>query len=204
MYYKVKLAHKATGTSVEFDAAPEITESGAVVYKSVDPVHSPGGILVYTNTSNRTFQLSGIKLFSRTNEEATKNFDRLQIIKSWRYPSFGKTADIQTANTDTQGTYQLGQPPAVLEFSAYSDPNSTGPSGLISKIPVVISNLSIMYPTDCDYIPTGQVQGMNHIPAGLPMPTIFPIDLSLTEAQMPDNYKNFSLSDFRQGKMLGF
>lgn len=195
---------------VVFDASPDLSESGSVTYKTVDPVHSPGGILVFASSSARTFQLSNIKLFSRTREEATRNFHRLQILRSWRYPSFGR------GGTDpAYGDIQLGAPPAVLELSAYARPNGNNESGmatgLIHRIPVVISQLGIDYPSDCDYIPTiagdpaifGSTEFL-HIPNGIPMPTILPISIQLMEAHAPSQYSNFSLADFRRGRLEGF
>lgn len=203
--YKVKLHHPASNTTVYFDAAPEVSESGAVVYRSVDPIHSPGGINVYTNTASRSFTLSGIKLFSRTEPEATRNFNRLQMLRSWRYPTFGATLESDAL----YGTQQLGLPPATLELSAYAQPSSNGMSqanGLIHRIPVVIASLNISYPTDCDYIPTVALQedSLRHIPSGIPFPTIMPIDITLTESHTPTQYAQFSLTDFKRGIMVGF
>lgn len=203
--YKVKLIHPGSNTSVIFDAAPEISESGQITYRTVDPLHSPGGIQVYTNTASRTFTLSGLKLFSRNQVEATYNYDRLMMLKSWRYPMFGKTP----AQDALYGQQQLGQPPAVLEFSAYAQPltNGTSSNGLIHRIPVVITSLNINYPTDCDYIPTVQIDNdltVAHIPSGIPFPTIMPIEISLIEDHSPSQYSNFSLSDFKRGRMVGF
>lgn len=203
--YKVKLIHPGSKVPVIFEAAPDISESGSVTYRTVDPLHSPGGIQVYSNTGSRTFSLSGIKLFSRNQVEATYNYNRLMMLKSWRYPNFGKTP----TQDSLYGEQQLGQPPAVLEFSAYANPSSNGQmsNGLIHRIPVVISSLNITYPTDCDYIPTVQVSGdlsVAHIPSGIPFPTIMPIEITLMEDHSPSQYSNFSLSDFKRGMMVGF
>lgn len=203
--YKVKLVHPGSNVPVIFDAAPDISESGSVTYRTIDPLHSPGGIQVYTNTGSRTFSLSGIKLFSRNQVEATYNYNRLLMLKAWRYPNFGKTP----AQDELYGQQQLGQPPAVLEFSAYAHPvsNGTMANGLIHRVPVVITSLNISYPTDCDYIPTVAVENdlsVAHIPTGIPFPTIMPIEITLMEDHSPSQYSNFSLSDFKRGKMVGF
>lgn len=191
---------------VIFDASPDISENGSVSYKTIEPVHSPGGILVYANSSARTFQLSNVKLFSRTQEEATRNYHRLQILKSWRYPSFG----LLSINDGQYGSVPLGAPPAVLELSAYARPSAKTDSltsnGLLHRIPVVIGHLTIDYPSDCDYIPTAKLDDamFAHIPAGIPMPTILPVSIQLMEAQAPSQYSKFSLNDFRYGRLEGF
>lgn len=203
--YKVKLVHRVSNTTVEFEAAPEISESGTVNYRSVDPVHGPGGITVYTNTASRTFNLGGVKLFCRTQAEATRNFNKLQIIKSWRYPTFGATLE----DDALFGRQTLGTPPAVLELSAYCIPNGqsgSGANGLIHRVPVVITSLNITYPTDTDYIPTGEVEeaALRHIPAGIPVPIVQTIDIALLESHTPNQYASFSLTDLKRGKMIGF
>lgn len=161
---------------------------------------------MYTNSSSRTFQISNIKLFSRTREEATRNYNRLQILKSWRYPSFG----VEGLGDQLYGQVSLGAPPAVLELSAYARPNAKtdglSANGLLYKIPVVIAQLGIDYPSDVDYIPTAQMDDLElaHIPAGIPMPTILPISIQLMEAQSPSQYSKFSLNDYRYGRLEGF
>ena len=110
----------------------------------------------------------------------------------------------------------MGSPPRVLELSAYSlDSGSlTGANGIninkdignIYRIPVVMSQYNIQYPSDVDYIPTAEVKAGNVllVSKGVPFPTIMNIDLNLTETHSPNEYNNFSLSDFRNGRLAGF
>jgi hypothetical protein len=191
---------------VVFDASPEISESGTANYKLIDPVHAPGSILVFTSASARTFQVSGIKLFSRNGVEATKNYDRIQKLKAWRYPVFGLDS------TDAiYGNPLLGAPPAVLEFTAYGKPNGNAESGmataLINRVPVVITNIGIDYPSDVDYLPTIAVandDSLKHIPSGIPVPAIWTVSITLMEAHSPSQYQKFSITDFRKGILDGF
>ena len=94
--YKVKLTttEKAGVTpstrSVVFDVSPELIETRTVRYKTLEPVHMPGGIYSYGATASRNFQISNIKLISRTVDEATKNAIIVQILRSWCMPVFGK------------------------------------------------------------------------------------------------------------------
>lgn len=190
---------------VVFDSTPEISENGTVTYKNIDPVHAPGSILVFSSSSARTFQLTGIKLFSRNGEEATRNFDRVQKLRAWRYPVFGKdTVD------PIYGTPLLGAPPAVLTFSAYGRPGGNSESGmanaLINRVPVVITSLGIDYPADVDYLPTIKVGDptLAHIPSGIPVPAIWTISITLMECHSPTQYQQFSITDFRKGILDGF
>lgn len=190
---------------VVFDATPDISENGTVNYKNIDPVHAPGSILVFSSTGARTFQLSGIKLFSRNGEEATRNFDRVQKLRAWRYPVFGRSVEDKD-----YGTPLLGSPPAVLTFSAYGRPGGSSESGmansLINRVPVVITSLGIDYPSDVDYLPTIKVKdpALAHIPSGIPVPAIWTISLTLMECHSPTQYQQFSITDFRKGILDGF
>jgi hypothetical protein len=95
----------------------------------------------------------------------------------------------------------LGAPPKVLQLSAYSRLGAqTGVQGLghIRRVPVVIQQLSIPYPSDTDYIPTDDSSNPT------PMPTIMTLDMTLVETHSPQEYQDFSLEDFRNGNLKGF
>jgi len=107
------------------------------------------------------------------------------------------------------GTELLGAPPEVLYLSAYSHDNiGSDPIGRtkpgtqiwqaaqhITRVPVVIQQLTIPYPNDVDYINTSK---------GVPMPIIMNLDISLIETHSPNSYEAFSLNDFRAGRLKGF
>jgi hypothetical protein len=182
--YKVKLenAHDS-GEKVTFNVSPELSENRAVNYTPLEPVQAPGQIFIYKNTSSRTFDLGDVKFVSRTQEEARKNLEDIQMIRSWTLPWFAQG-----------GAEDLGAPPAILKFTAYS--SKIGVTNLF-KIPVVIGNLSINYPTDVDYIPAlGTLE---------PAPTIISISISLMETHSPAEYSNtFSLTKYKKGILVGF
>jgi len=220
--YKVKLtAARQFGRTVSFDASPTIAENRNVNYNSLEPLHAPGQIQVYRNTSSRNFQISDIKLISRTLEEADRNLKKLWLLRSWCMPRFGKSSTLsvdQRLNrefpedsgdeAENFGTELLGAPPSVLYLSAYSknigsevqststgDINVWNVSQHINKIPVVIQQLTIPYPNDVDYITTTK---------GVPMPSIMNIDLALLETHSPNSYEGFSLDAYKQGLLQGF
>lgn len=215
--------------SVTFQVTPDVTENRNVTYKTLDPLHMPGQILVYGGTSSRTFQLSNIRLISRTTKEATDNMRTLHMLRSWTMPYFGNSSTLHpqqlknrkagvqsggnqsASNTKVQdmhptGMELLGAPPDVLILSAYSPRGSFSSAGENSKrtrlhatnihnVPVVITNLTIPYASDVDYIPTIDEQ---------PMPRIMVVDVQLTETHSPQEYNNFSLQDFRNGILKNF
>ena len=225
--FKVRLVAQGAQTindrrrGVTFEVAPELNESRQVQYEFLDPVHAPGQIAVYKRSMSRRFQLTSVKLASRTPQEASINLAYLWTLRGWTMPYFGvvggrdgvrsgksalATATTSNRNTDyiksiIQGISEgasheyLGAPPQVLELSAYSRQGaSSGINSLghLYRVPCVIDNLSILYPTDCDYMPTDEDEPT-------PMPTIMTIDISLVETQSPSQLSNFSLSDYRAG-----
>lgn len=87
---RVKLQNQSCPSEmVVFDASPELMEGRAVNYTPLEPVHSPGQMMIYKNTQARTFELSDVKFISRSREEASRNIEKIQIIRSWTMPAFG-------------------------------------------------------------------------------------------------------------------
>ncbi len=220
--YKVKIRSQVTNTVVAFDVTPEVTETRNVNYKTMEPVHMPGGIHVYSGTSSRIFNINNIRLVSRTREEASKNLYRLNVLRSWAMPYFGK----DTSNL-------IGAPPDVLALTAYATGSGdtanawstvagggdadqqagftnnpslarTRPTN-IHQVPVVLQQISIPYPSDTDYINTTILDiGDTVIEGGVPFPTIMTVDMVLLETHSPREYANFDLKRYRQGKLDTF
>lgn len=220
--FKVKLRSQVTNIVVAFDATPEITETRNVNYKTLEPVHMPGGIHVYGNTSSRIFNINNIRLISRTRQEASKNLYRLNVMRSWAMPYFG----LNNASL-------VGAPPDVLSLSAYGigpqdsanasisretrpneDPQATNfrkrtrPTN-IHNIPVVLQQISIPYPSDADYIHTmnhefGDGNDVTQILEGVPFPTVMTVDMVLLETHSPREFASFDLKAYRQGRLETF
>lgn len=106
------------------------------------------------------------------------------------------------------GVELLGAPPAVLKLSAYADPElgtSRTLKGLIDRVPVVITQLSLPFTSESDYILTAEGTGVcSFIPEGVPVPAVMTVDLSLTETHSPREFSRFSLGHYRQGRLTGF
>jgi hypothetical protein len=224
--FKVKLRSQVTQTVVAFDVTPETTETRNVTSPTIEPVHMPGGIHVYKGSSSRIFNINNIRLVSRTREEASKNLYRLNQLRGWAMPYFGKNNE-----------NLVGAPPDVLALSAYSlgpqdSANSwpdyfrsstradtpegenqasenflkrTRPTN-IHNIPVVLQQISIPYPSDVDYIDTKEltIQDGTKIKAGVPFPTLMTIDMVLLETHSPNEFANFDLKKYRRGLLDTF
>ena len=212
--YKVKLRSQVTQTVVAFDVTPEITETRNVNYKTMEPVHMPGGIHVYSGTSSRIFNINNIRLVSRTREEASKNLYRLNQLRGWAMPYFG-----------IDNTRLVGAPPDVLALSAYSlgpqdSANSSGEANAqeaetflkrtrptnIHNIPCVLQQISIPYPSDVDYIDTQTLTMPDgtEIKDGVPFPVLITVDMVLLETHSPKEFADFNLKKYRQGLLDTF
>lgn len=214
-------------SQVVFEVTPTFNESRSVNYSTIDPVHMPGSIQMYTNTGTRTFDI-GAQLISRNAADATTNIRYLQILRSWTMPYFGQTNTLTQANIiarhdnsvfgpedpnvsaleriRSEGVQLRGAPPDVLYLYAYTtDSNvSTGgrstPTSNINRVPVVVSNLSISYPDDVDYIPvdttgTGKYE---------PFPVKMMVGLTLLETHSPREFERFDLAAFKAGTLANF
>ncbi|MGZ8924657.1 MAG: hypothetical protein ACXW2E_02115 [Nitrososphaeraceae archaeon] len=216
--------------SVIFKVTPTISESGSVEYASIQPIHMPGGIQVYKNTSSRVFEISA-HFVSRNTEDALENIKYLQTLRSWRYPFFGQSATDfkkEKFNTkivgdrvphteidkhqlkqnqiknDKSGINLLGAPPEVLYLYGYSnsinDSRSNVPGINLNRIPVVISNLNITYNEDVDYIPIQSKPNSNTEP----FPIKMDVGITLLETHSPTEFERFSLESYKRGTLVNF
>lgn len=235
--FKVKLVSSISARRrVVFDVTPDIAENQNVNYKNIEPIHAPSSFWVYQNTPARAYNISNIKLISRTIEEATLNLQRINCLRSWTKPFFGEGTATggerglvppqnksrigqeqedpnqlaltcflpgTTAESDRQEFKKfLGSPPEVILLSAYAKTTGdrTSSSGdrttsNISRVPVIMTQLSLPYPSDVDYIPTED---------GTPFPAIMSIDMQLSEAHSPRELRQFDLHRYRRGILTDF
>lgn len=189
---------------VIFNTMPSVTESGGVQYSALTPVHLPGNYHVYENTSSRTYEIGDLKLVSRNQQEARENLLRINTLRAWRMPYFGSIAAVGSTIAESQAVElrdYLGAPPEVLLLSAYS---STSKLGNIYKIPTVLTNLTITYPNDVEYIPTAMQGGPDDKLGGVPFPVLMSVSVSLTEQHSADDFERFNLIGFRTGQLTNF
>jgi hypothetical protein len=100
--YKVRLiavssllfgTSSSSASQVTFEVTPTFSESGDVGYDAIQPIHMPGGMQVYKQTSSRRFSI-GATFISRTSQEATQNLMYLQALRGWRMPYFGNSSTL--------------------------------------------------------------------------------------------------------------
>jgi len=238
--FKVKLVSAVEYNSkndtrkyVTFDVTPTISESGSVDYEAIQILQGPTAFQAYRGTPARTFEMSDVKLISRTPTEARNNIERINQLRAWRMPYFGQTevsatdiqslfSEVRTSGTATVSPFRrlnsaaqtlkirLGAPPEILYFSAYTQSsgtftniNSNRYRGNIKRVPVVLTNLSITYPPDVAYIPTLK-HGNTDALGNVPFPTIMSISISLVEAHSPGETNKFNLAKYASGVLDGF
>lgn len=117
---------------VIFKASPSASEERSAEYVD-EALPGPAGIVVYTRTANRRFNISG-KFISRNKTEAELNFRFSNLLRAWMIPQNVKDR-------------RFGKPP-ILRLNGYKNQ--------FFNIPVVLANLTISFPEDVDYIETGK------------------------------------------------
>ena len=170
--------------SVFFDVSPTMGESRSVDYAD-QGLPGPSGIVVYKVTQNRRFTISS-RFVSRTLLEAQNTYRYTNLLRSWLIPHSEGSINGRT-----------GRPP-VLRLYGYKNQ--------FYNIPVVISELTINYPEDVDYI--------EHPDAMVPI--IQSVDLSLIETHGRTKVNvseetisrvaegDFDLAKFKDGKLVGY
>lgn len=191
--FAVRLQSMASNNVVALRVSPNITESGTVEYKAIAPLHMPGAIQIYQNSSPRTWSVSSIKLVSRNAVEAEENLAIVNQFRAWRLPFFGSST---TSGRDGFQYELYGAPPEVLWFSAYSNANDASGVTNLRKVPVVITSLTIPWDPDVDYIET--------VTSKQPFPVIMSIDLTLLEQHSPRDFERFDLIAYKNGNLRGF
>lgn len=111
----------------------------------------------------------------------------------------------------SEGVQLRGAPPDVLYLYAYStsknDLRGTDTMVNINRVPVVLTNLSITYPDDVDYIPVYDVgANFENKPSAYaePFPVKMDVSISLTETHSPREFERFDLLAYKQGKLANF
>ena len=227
---KVKLQAAGTGLRVTFRTSPQVTENRNVNYSALEPLHAPGQIQVYKNTSSRSFSISDLKLISRTTQEADDNLKILWRLRGWTMPRFGNSSTLSTpqrlkrelgletfAETEDRlgnesatfihGTELLGAPPEVLYLSVYShNVGSDRTSGKPGTFDWVVAQHINKVPVVLQQLTIPYPNDIDYINTsrGVPMPIIMNLDLQLLETHSPNSYETFSLDNFKNGTLVGF
>lgn len=174
-----KLADGISDYVVYFEVMPEVTEARSISYEAVAPTQFPGAFQKYKGTDSVQWTINAT-FICRTTNEATKNLEYLNRLRSWSLPYFGDV-------TAAQFPSKLGAPPPVLIFEGFK-------SNIIGPVPVVITSLNWSFPKDVDYIPANSADSKL-----VPFPTVMQLSIQLVESFSTGEFNRLSLKDYRTG-----
>ena len=190
------------GFVLTFLVMPQIVENRSVGYDAVAPAQFPGAFQKYKGTESVTWNLT-FTLISRTSDEATQNLIYINRLRGWTMPFYG-----QNTKNDPRNPFstKLGAPPPVLMLSGFR-------KGIVGPTPVVIVQAAWDWPKDVDWIPAVDItatgvtnNGMSAAgisPKNIPFPTVINGTLNLVESFSTQQFNQFSLGDYRLGRMIG-
>lgn len=176
----IRIYEQSTGSYVNFSVSPDISENKSTNYIEVSDIRKPASLMIFMASPSRTFSLSA-KLISRTSEEALKNFRDLNLMKSWAMP------DNSTDGVGIGGEFIQNLSPTILYLYGYGS--------IFKGIQVVLKNLDIDYPSECDYIPLVKNGGKTK------MPVVLNVKMSLQEIRSSEELQNFNLEQYKLGRM---
>jgi len=155
---------------VTFEVSPVVSESRSAQYVD-EGLPGANGIVVYTVTGNRRYSINA-KFVSRTVNEAVQNNAYVNILRSWMVP-------LGSGNVGSS----KGKPP-IIRLNGYKN--------VFFNIPVVVSELSISYPDDVDYIETDIAM----------VPIVQTVELSLIESH-GQAISGIDISGSASGRLAG-
>ena len=157
------------------------------------------------------FGMTDTKVNDRNNQARTMNEQQAANQDG----SSTQLSDIQgseaTMKERVSRSIQLrGAPPDVLYFYAYNNnaldnrnnATKTFSPLNISRVPVVLTNYSLSYADDVDYIPV--FQGTNNSAKAQPWPVKMDVSISLAETHSPAEMERFDLNAYKQGRLAYF
>ncbi len=175
---------------VHFELTPEISEQKSVSYGEYGDLRAAASIMFFNGSPSRKWNLNATFL-ARTQDEANKTWRDVQMLRSWTLPDKNYRYGLDAAM------------PRVLKLYGYGR--------TWQGIPVVITSLSVEYPSDVDYIPAADINGSyassteeNITPSnfnyGSLVPVIQKVSISLTETRTPKElWQEFNLDKFKLG-----
>ena len=157
-------------STVIFEATPELSEAGQTMLVDIGDIRAAASIVIYMGSPARLFTLSAT-FVSRTIDEATTNMNYINILKAWREPTL------------TLGNAYNAEP-ETLRLYAYGD--------VFNGIPVMLSSITVEYPSDVDYIMTKDAKWI---------PIVQKVSLTLKEVRSFSDLATFDYAKFKSGNL---
>ncbi|MCK9532681.1 MAG: hypothetical protein M0R77_19515 [Gammaproteobacteria bacterium] len=186
-----------------FPITPSISETIETNYESYDIVHGLMPIQAFKSGGAKTLTVSGT-FVAQTDVEARYCLACIHFIRSFSKMNFGDSDP------------NAGTPPPILVFNAYGD-------AAFHNIPVIISQASLDWPNDVDYVYTtadstignssvafrtnanstrASARSAASMVADGWVPSKFTISVTLTVQHTASRLRKFNLESFRNGSLL--
>jgi hypothetical protein len=163
-----------------FPYTPSIAFSQGVNYKDLDMVHTNGDIAAYQRTPSVTLRVNG-DFIVQNQREGQYALAVIHFLRTVSKMYFGEK--------DAKAN-KAGLPPPVLIFDGYGN-------YMFNNLPVILLSHSYSFEKDMNMVSVSTASGFAKVP------TKFSIDMELKVQQTPRAMrKDFSLDDFRTGKLL--
>jgi len=167
---------KGNDSTVTWPSTPKISQSIEVNYSTWELQHTNYQPSAFGNRNTPVVTISG-PWFSRNEEEAIRTLKAIHLLRSSTSMFYGR-------NDVNKGT-----PPPIGRLNAH---------GLYNETPVVVKTFNYDFPQDVDYVTAELFGGIQSVPV------LFEMSVSLiVQMNIIDVVKNYTLSDFFKGKLLG-
>lgn len=174
----VRIHEQGTGRYVNFNVTPDVSESKNTNYVEISELRKAASMMIFIGSPSRSFNINA-KLVSRTKQEASENFARLQLLKSWAMPdNTSKSVGI------TGGAIDQSAPPVLYIY---------GYGKNFKAIQVVMKSINISFDSGVDYISTNDTKTK--------MPIILPVSMSFQEIRSAVDLNNFDIEAYRKGTL---
>ena len=171
---------KDKGTrGVIFPYTPVFSLSANAQYNPYQTTHSNYSVISYAMSNVSPFTLTG-QFTCGTMEETRYSMAAVHFFRTVTKSRFGQVDDYR------------GAPPPLLKFSAYGDL-------IIKNAPVVVSNFTMTFSDDVDYVDVLY----DNVDFHSRIPVIFTVSVELQPQYLPTKqFREFDIMDFAKGNLI--
>lgn len=184
--YSELLAPLKQTNGLVFVNTPSVTLGSSATYSPIEPAHNNYQFLSYSQSKVNEIIIE-CDFYNETPADAKYWVAATQYLRSVSKMFYGDNAT------------ESGAPPPVIKLNGYGD-------FVFNNVPVVVKNFTVSMPRDVDYISTSIATKSGNPPAATSgiswAPTKSNITVTLLVAYSRERVRNFSLSDFVEGKYI--
>ncbi len=170
-----------------FPSTPNIILSSSAAYNQLEPIHNNYQFLSYQNSKTSEIAIE-CDFYNETPGDARYWVAATHYLRSVTKMFYG------------DNPADAGSPPPVVKLNGYGD-------FVFNNVPVVVKTFSVSLPKEVDYISTGITSSAGGNPPAASngtswAPTKSNISVTLIPAYSRERVRNFSLTDFVNGKYI--